>query len=160
MPSILVFGHKNPDNDAISAAIGYAYLKNELAKKNGEDVTYEAVRLGGLPPETEWILSENGIETPRLIEGVGEGDKVILVDHSEALQSAEGLENAEIVEIVDHHRLGGLTTAQPLRYNAMPVGSTTALSSSPTLLVSSASRASKCLRLSLPCCWAPCSPTR
>ena len=57
MPSILVFGHKNPDNDAISAAIGYAYLKNELAKKNGEDVTYEAVRLGGLPPETEWILS-------------------------------------------------------------------------------------------------------
>ena len=43
MPSILVFGHKNPDNDAISAAIGYAYLKNELAKKNGEDVTYEAV---------------------------------------------------------------------------------------------------------------------
>ena len=78
-------------------------------------MTYEAVRLGGLPPETEWILSENGIETPRLIEGVGEGDKVILVDHSEALQSAEGLENAEIVEIVDHHRLGGLTTAQPLR---------------------------------------------
>ncbi len=104
-----------------------AYLKNELAKKNGEDVTYEAVRLGGLPPETEWILSENGIETPRLIEGVGEGDKVILVDHSEALQSAEGLENAEIVEIVDHHRLGGLTTAQPLRYNAMPVGSTCAI---------------------------------
>ena len=51
MPSILVFGHKNPDNDAISAAIGYAYLKNELAKKNGEDVTYEAVRLGGLPPD-------------------------------------------------------------------------------------------------------------
>ena len=127
MPSILVFGHKNPDNDAISAAVGYAYLKNELAKKNGEDATYEAVRLGGLPPETEWILSENGIEAPRLIEGVGEGDKVILVDHSEALQSADGLENAEIVEIVDHHRLGGLTTAQPLRYNAMPVGSTCAI---------------------------------
>ena len=127
MPSILVFGHKNPDNDAISAAIGYAYLKNELAKKNGEDVTYEAVRLGGLPPETEWILSENGIDTPRLIEGVGEGDKVILVDHSEALQSAEGLENAEIVEIVDHHRLGGLTTAQPIRVNVKPVGSTAAI---------------------------------
>ena len=150
MPSILVFGHKNPDNDAISAAIGYAYLKNELAKKNGEDVTYEAVRLGGLPPETEWILSENGIETPRLIEGVGEGDKVILVDHSEALQSAEGLENAEIVEIIDHHRLGGRCATTPCLL-ARP-----AL----LLLVSSASRALKCLRLSPPCCWAPCSPTR
>ena len=155
MPSILVFGHKNPDNDAISAAIGYAYLKNELAKKNGEDVTYEAVRLGGLPPETEWILSENGIETPRLIEGVGEGDKVILVDHSEALQSADGLENAEIVEIVDHHRLGGLTTAQPLRYNACPLARPVR-----SLLASSASRASRCPRLSPPCCWAPCLPTR
>ena len=47
---ILVFGHKNPDNDAISAAVGYAYLKNELAKRDGVDATYEAVRLGSLPP--------------------------------------------------------------------------------------------------------------
>ena len=59
---ILVFGHKNPDNDAISAAVGYAYLKNELAKRAGSDAVYEACRLGGLPPETEWILGENGIE--------------------------------------------------------------------------------------------------
>ena len=124
---ILVFGHKNPDNDAISAAVGYAYLKNELARRNGEDATYEACRLGGLPPETAKILADRGLATPRLIEGVGEGDKVILVDHNEALQSADGLEAAEIVEIVDHHRLGGLTTAQPLRFNAMPVGSTSAI---------------------------------
>lgn len=124
---ILVFGHKNPDNDAISAAVGYAYLKNELARKNGEDATYEACRLGGLPPETQWILGERGIEVPRLIEGVGEGDKVILVDHNEAMQSADGLENAEIVEIVDHHRIGGLVTANPIRFNNMPIGSTAAV---------------------------------
>ena len=36
---ILVFGHKNPDNDAICAAIGYACLKNDLARKNGEEFT-------------------------------------------------------------------------------------------------------------------------
>ena len=106
---ILVFGHKNPDNDAISAAVGYAYLKNELAKRAGSDAVYEACRLGGLPPETEWILGENGIEAPRLIE------------------SPDGLDAAEIVEIVDHHRLGGLVTAQPLRFNAKPVGSTAAI---------------------------------
>ncbi len=127
MSSILVFGHKNPDNDAVSAAIGYAYLKNALAKRDGVDVTYEACRLGALPPETEWILGERGIEAPRLIESVGEGDKVILVDHNEALQSVDGLDSAEIVEIIDHHRLGGLVTAQPLRMNAMPVGSTAAI---------------------------------
>ena len=124
---ILVFGHKNPDNDAISAAIGYAYLKNELARKNGEDVTYEACRLGVLPPETEWVLSEQGIEAPRLIERVGEGDKVILVDHNETQQSADGLLDAEILEIVDHHRIGGLVTANPIRFNNMPIGSCAAV---------------------------------
>ena len=127
MAPILVFGHKNPDNDAISAAVGYAYLKNEIARRDGVDATYEACRLGALPPETEWILGEQGIEAPRLIDSVAAGDKVILVDHNEALQSADGLDAAEIVEIIDHHRLGGLVTAQPLRMNAMPVGSTAAV---------------------------------
>lgn len=125
--TIKVFGHKNPDNDAISAAVGYAYLKNELAKAAGTGEVYEACRLGVLPPETEWIMEERGIEQPALLERVGEGDKVILVDHNEALQSVDGLENAEIVEIVDHHRLGGLVTAQPLRFTARPVGSTAAI---------------------------------
>ena len=124
---ILVFGHKNPDNDAISAAVGYAYLKNELARRAGEEAVYEACRLGALPPETEWLLSEHGIAAPRLIESVDAGQQVILVDHNELLQSADGLDAAEIVEIVDHHRLGGLVTAQPLRFNAKPVGSTAAI---------------------------------
>ena len=73
------------------------------------------------------VLGENGIEAPRLIESLSEGQQVILVDHNEALQSADGLDAAEIVEIVDHHRLGGLVTAQPLRFNAKPVGSTAAI---------------------------------
>ena len=120
---ILVFGHQNPDNDAISAAVGYAYLKNELAKRAGSDAVYEACRLGGLPPETEWILGENGIEAPRLIESLSEGQQVILVDHNETLQSADGLDAAEIVEIVDHHG----RRSQPLRFNAKPVGSTAAI---------------------------------
>lgn len=128
MPSILVFGHKNPDNDAISAAIGYAYLKNELAKKNGEDVTYEAVRLGGLPgPRPSGFFPRMASRSPRLIEGVGEGDKVILVRPQRGAQSARVSRMPRSSEIVDHHRLGGLTTAQPLRYNAMPVGSTCAI---------------------------------
>ena len=127
MSSIIVVGHKNPDNDAISAAVGYAYLKNELARRAGEEAAYEPVRLGPLPPETEWIMGERNIEQPRFIESVVEGDKVILVDHNEALQSVDGLDVAELVEIVDHHRLGGLTTAQPIRVNVKPVGSTAAI---------------------------------
>ena len=50
--------------------------------------------------------------------------KVILVDHNEADQSVDGLEEAEIVEIVDHHRIGDLTTSNPINFRNMAVGST------------------------------------
>ena len=58
------------------------------------------------------------------------GEQQGLCIHEAALpfsQILDGIEAAEIVEIVDHHRLGGLVTAQPLRFNAMPVGSTSAI---------------------------------
>lgn len=50
--------------------------------------------------------------------------KVILVDHNEAIQSAVGLEEAEILEIVDHHKIGDLTTNKPINFRNMTVGST------------------------------------
>ena len=50
--------------------------------------------------------------------------KVILVDHNEIEQSVTGLEEAEIVEIVDHHKLGDLTTSKPINFRNMSVGST------------------------------------
>lgn len=49
--------------------------------------------------------------------------KVILVDHNEAVQSADGLEEAEIIEIVDHHKIGTIGTALPINFRNMPVGS-------------------------------------
>ena len=61
---IIVVGHKNPDNDSISSAVGYAYLKNELARRaagEGEPFqTYVPARLGPLPPESAWVLEESG----------------------------------------------------------------------------------------------------
>lgn len=120
---VLIVGHKNPDNDAISAAIGLAYFENELAAREGRSVEYEAVRLGPLPPETAWNLEQNGISTPRLIELVGEGDKVILVDHNEYGQAVDGIDQAEVVGIVDHHRIGDITTAAPIWMTVRPWGS-------------------------------------
>ena len=52
MPTpVVVIGHRNPDNDSISAAVGYAYLKNQLAKRDGTDAKFEYFpgRLGPLP---------------------------------------------------------------------------------------------------------------
>ncbi|MCI8568390.1 MAG: putative manganese-dependent inorganic diphosphatase [Bacilli bacterium] len=50
--------------------------------------------------------------------------KVILVDHNEKLQSVEGLDEAEILEIFDHHNLGSITTNNPINFRNMSVGST------------------------------------
>jgi len=50
--------------------------------------------------------------------------KVILVDHNEKLQSVEGLDEAEILEIFDHHNLGSITTNNPINFRNMAVGST------------------------------------
>ncbi|SHI97510.1 manganese-dependent inorganic pyrophosphatase [Geosporobacter subterraneus DSM 17957] len=50
--------------------------------------------------------------------------KVILVDHNEYAQSAEGLAEAEIIEIVDHHKIGDISTSIPISFRNMPVGST------------------------------------
>ena len=53
--------------------------------------------------------------------------QVILVDHNEKLQSVEGLEEAEIIEIIDHHNLGNITTSNPINFRNMSVGSTSTI---------------------------------
>ncbi|RKD27649.1 manganese-dependent inorganic pyrophosphatase [Caminicella sporogenes DSM 14501] len=50
--------------------------------------------------------------------------KVILVDHNESNQSIEGLSEAEIIEVVDHHKIGNISTSSPILFRNMPVGST------------------------------------
>ena len=95
--TIIVVGHKNPDNDAICAAIGYAELKNILAERDAPGCVYKPARLGQLPPETGWVLGKLGIPVPELIDHVDPGQKVILVDHNELLQAVDGLEDAELL---------------------------------------------------------------
>jgi manganese-dependent inorganic pyrophosphatase len=53
--------------------------------------------------------------------------KLILVDHNEAQQSISSLEEAELLEILDHHRLGNPPTNSPIRFTVEPVGSTSTL---------------------------------
>lgn len=53
--------------------------------------------------------------------------RVVLVDHNEMAQAVPGLEQAEILEIIDHHRLADIQTTQPIRVRNEPVGSTTTI---------------------------------
>lgn len=119
MGKVLVFGHKNPDTDSITAAISYAYLKQQVG------VDAEAVRLGSVSSETAYALEKFGFEAPRLIEKAApEATKVILVDHNEKQQSVDDLDEVQVIEVIDHHRIANFETSDPLYYRAEPVGCT------------------------------------
>lgn len=118
---ILVFGHKSPDTDTICSSI----VKENLDRKCGKSV--KTVKLGNINKETKYALDYLKIEEPQTIEKVEEGQKVILVDHNDFAQSVDGIENATILEVVDHHRIGNFRTAEPLYYTAKPYGCTSTI---------------------------------
>lgn len=123
---VFIVGHKNPDNDSIAAAVSYAYLKNALeAKKAEPEAEYVACCPGSASSGIRNHSRAGWPACPQLIEKVGEGDKVILVDHNESTQMVDGIADAEIVEVVDHHRIAGdVVTGNPILYLNIPVGST------------------------------------
>lgn len=115
--TIYVTGHKSPDSDTVGSSIAYAYLLCEL----GYDA--QPVVLGKINNESKYILSVAGLETPMVLQDAS-GCNMVLVDHSEYTQSAEGLQDANIISIIDHHADGAITTAGQLIYDARPLGST------------------------------------
>ena len=119
MEKILVIGHKNPDTDSICSSLAMANLQSKI---RGEEVI--SCRLGEINEETKYALNYFKVEAPKLIEKVDEGQEVILVDHNEFTQSVEGIENAKILAVVDHHRINNFQTSEPLFYYAQPVGCT------------------------------------
>lgn len=119
MDKTLIFGHKNPDTDSICSAIAYAALKSSLGWK------VEPVRLGSVNGETQFALDYFNVEAPRLVEAVAsEAKDVILVDHNERQQSAAGIDQVRVIEVIDHHRIANFETSGPLYYRAEPVGCT------------------------------------
>lgn len=122
MDKKLIFGHKNPDTDSICSALVYADLKSKL----GENV--EAVRLGGVNGETQFVLDTFQVKAPRQVETVAnEVKEVILVDHNERQQSANDIEQVQVVEVIDHHRIANFETSNPLYMRVEPVGCTTTI---------------------------------
>ena len=121
---IFVVGHKNPDTDSICSAIVTAYLLNQWKEKGGLlKIEGEAVPViqGEPNPETKFVLEKFGIDVPEVMTDA-EGKKVVLVDHSEKSQAPDNIDKAEIVGIIDHHKIGDITTPNPILYVNLPVG--------------------------------------
>ena len=122
MAKELIFGHQNPDTDAIGTAIAYSYLQNKL----GYDT--EAVALGEANDETKYALNIFGFTAPRVIKTASnEVDAVMLVDHNEPQQSVSDIDKVKVTHVVDHHRIMNFNTADPLYYRAAPVGCTSTI---------------------------------
>ncbi len=115
--SVYVIGHKSPDTDSVTAAIAYA----ELMKAKGED--YVPAMSGKMNPETEVVLKQFGFAAPEIMTDAT-GKKVALVDHSDLAQAPDNLSAGEVVAVVDHHKIGDVTTNQPIFFCNMPVGCT------------------------------------
>ncbi|CAM4339966.1 manganese-dependent inorganic pyrophosphatase [Vibrio agarivorans] len=114
---ILVVGHKNPDSDSICGALVAA----ELLKARGLEA--KAVRQGDINRETQHILETAGMDQPEMCTSVA-GQKIWLVDYTDVAQAPDDIAEAEILGIVDHHRLGDVMTVNPLEAWIWPVGCT------------------------------------
>ena len=117
---ILVIGHKNPDTDSICSAIAYSELKNKLGQNT------KPVRAGELNKETEFVMDYFKSEIPALNPDIS-GRDVILVDHNERTQTADGFEGAKILELIDHHRIANFNVDEPLKVRMEPVGCTSTI---------------------------------
>ena len=114
---IYVIGHKSPDSDTVCSAIAYARLLKALGYPAEPRITMPVNH------ESAYILQEAGTEMPPILEDAS-GCSIFLVDHSEYVQSTDGMKDAHIVGILDHHGVGSVSTGHQVIYEAKPIGAT------------------------------------
>jgi manganese-dependent inorganic pyrophosphatase len=105
----------NPDTDTVVSAIAVA----DIASKRGIDAV--PVAQGDVTPETAYVLEKFGIKAPEVVTSVA-GKQVMIVDTTELKQLPADIGDAEVLAVVDHHKLGDLNTAAPLEMWVWPVG--------------------------------------
>ena len=118
--TVCVVGHSSPDTDSVTSAIAFA----ALLKAQGTDAkACMQSDAEGLNPESKLVLERFGLSVPEKISDAA-GKKLALVDFSDLAQGPANLGKAEVVAIVDHHKIGDVTTNSPILFRAEPVGCT------------------------------------
>ncbi len=115
--AVYVTGHKNPDTDSVTAAIAYA----ELLKAKGTEAI--PAMQGAMNPETQTVLRRFNVAAPEIMTDAT-GKIIALVDHSDLKQAPDNLSADNVVAIVDHHKIGDVTTNSPIFCCVKPVGCT------------------------------------
>ena len=114
-----------------SMPIGYFMHKNDLVTFNVEDELNEVrTTMAKLRYRYFPVLDDKGnyvgMVSNRNLIGAKQ-KQVILVDHNEKSQAVEGIEEADILEIIDHHRIGSLETLNPIFFRNQPLGCTSTI---------------------------------
>lgn len=118
MADVKVLGHTPPDTDSTCSPIVYAWYLS-----NVKNVSAKAV-IGSEPNrEAQFVLEKFGFDTPEIVDSIDEDDKLVIVDTNNPEEFIDGTEDAEIVEIIDHHKLFGLKTNSPLNITIRTYGS-------------------------------------
>ncbi len=117
---IQVFGHLAPDTDATGSALIWSWYLNEVKGKAA------VARLLGEPnTEASFVLQRWGFDIPKIIADVAKGDDVVVVDTNNPAELPPGINDANILEIIDHHMLvGGIKTRSPINITVRPVACT------------------------------------
>ncbi len=114
-----IIGHLSPDTDSTCAPIVYAwYLRHK-------DMDVKPFITGDLNREAAYVLEHFGVAKPELLESLSKEDKYFLVDTNNPEELVSGYDKAELMGIVDHHKLvGGLNTESPIHITIRPVACT------------------------------------
>ncbi|WP_324753513.1 manganese-dependent inorganic pyrophosphatase [Roseovarius sp. Pro17] len=119
----LVFGHTSPDTDSTGSPIIWAWYLNEIKGESAKPVL-----LGKPNTEAAFVLKRWNLETPKIIEDVESDQSVVIVDTNNPSELPANINNANILSIIDHHRLvGGLETRGPLEIRIEPLACTATL---------------------------------
>ena len=114
-----------------SIPVGYVMVKENIVSFTTDDLVDD---IKGIMTETRFrsypVLDQNGrvvgtVSRYHLISN--HKKKVIQVDHNERGQSVDGLEDAEVIEIIDHHRVADIQTSNPIFFRNEPIGSTSTI---------------------------------
>ncbi|KGJ09707.1 manganese-dependent inorganic pyrophosphatase [Paracoccus sphaerophysae] len=117
---IQVFGHKAPDTDSTGSPLIWAWYLSEVRKTPAKAV------LQGTPnTEAVWMLGKWKLDLPEVIEDVKAGDQCVIVDTNNPGELPASINDAEVIEIIDHHLLaGGIKTRLPINITIRPLACT------------------------------------
>ena len=117
---IKVFGHTAPDTDSTGSPIIWAWYLNEVRKSPAQ-----AVLQGEPNTEALWMLKRWNLDKPQIIADVAAGDQCVIVDTNNPAELPASLDQAEVIEIIDHHLLaGGIKTRTPINITVRPLACT------------------------------------